>query len=140
MTSHRRLHLKTYLLILIMIIAGPLGNLMLGKGMKNIGKITTKISSPGEFVHVFSTVLSSGTIWLGIASLLTFFVAYMLVLSWADYSYVQPASAIAYGVVALLAMLLLGEVVSPIRWLGIAIICLGVLVVGHTDPRTTENP
>ena len=140
MTSHKRLHLKTYLLILIMIIAGPLGNLMLGKGMKSIGKITTKISSPGEFVHVFSTVLSSGTIWLGIASLLAFFVAYMLVLSWADYSYVQPASAIAYGVVALLATLLLGEVVSPIRWIGIAIICLGVLVVGHTNPRTTENP
>ena len=140
MTSHRRLHLKTYLLILIMIIAGPLGNLMLGKGMKNIGKITTKISSPGQFVHVFSRILSSGTIWLGIASLLTFFVAYMLVLSWADYSYVQPASAIAYGVVALLATLLLGEVVSPIRWIGIAIICLGVLVVGHTNPRTTENP
>ena len=123
-----------------MIIAGPLGNLMLGKGMKNIGKITTKISSPGQFVHVFSRILSSGTIWLGIASLLTFFVAYMLVLSWADYSYVQPASAIAYGVVALLATLLLGEVVSPIRWLGIAIICVGVLVVGHTNPRTTENP
>ncbi len=123
-----------------MIIAGPLGNLMLGKGMKNIGKITTKISSPGEFVHVFSRILSSGTIWLGIASLLTFFVAYMLVLSWADYSYVQPASAIAYGVVALMAALLLGEAVSPIRWMGIAIICLGVLVVGHTNPRTTENP
>src|SRR5271167_4916078 len=140
MTSHKRLHLKTYLLILIMILAGPLGNLMLGKGMKNIGKVTTKVSSPGELVHVLGTILSSGTIWLGIASLLTFFVAYMLVLSWADYSYVQPASAIAYGVVALLATLLLGEVVSPLRWAGIAIICLGVFVVGHTNPRTTENP
>ena len=139
MTSHKRLHLKTYLLILIMILAGPLGNLMLGKGMKNIGKVTTKVSSPGELVHVLGTILSSGTIWLGIASLLTFFVAYMLVLSWADYSYVQPASAIAYGVVAVLATLLLGEVVSPLRWAGIAIICLGVFVVGHTNPRTTEN-
>ena len=123
-----------------MIIAGPLGNLMLGKGMKSIGKITTKVSSPGELLHVLARILSSGTIWLGIASLLTFFVAYMLVLSWADYSYVQPASAIAYGVVALLATLLLGEVVSPLRWAGIAVICLGVFVVGHTNPRTTENP
>jgi len=140
MTSHKRLHLKTYLMILVMVVAGPLGNLMLGKGMKNIGKITTKISSPGEFVHVFGRILASGTIWLGIAALLTFFVAYMLVLSWADYSYVQPASSMAYPVVALLATLLLDEVVSPIRWVGIAIICLGVSVVGHTNPRTTENP
>jgi uncharacterized membrane protein len=140
MTSHKRLHLKTFLMILVMIIAGPLGNLLLAKGMKNIGKVTTKISSAGELVHVLARILSSGTIWLGIASLLTFFVAYMLVLSWADYSYVQPASAIAYGVVALLATLLLGEVVSPLRWAGIAVICLGVFVVGHTNPRTTENP
>ena len=140
MTSHKRLHLKTYLLILVMILAGPLGNLMLSKGMKNIGKITTRISSPVDLAHVLARILSSGTIWLGIASLLTFFVAYMLVLSWADYSYVQPASAIAYGVVALLATLLLDEVVSPLRWAGIAIICLGVFVVGHTNPRTTGNP
>jgi uncharacterized membrane protein len=139
MTSHKRLHLKTYLLILVMILAGPMGNLMLSKGMKNIGSVTTKISSPSEFIHVLARILSSGTIWLGIASLLTFFVAYMLVLSWADYSFVQPASAMAYAVVALLATLLLGEVVSPLRWAGIAIICLGVFVVGHTGPRTTEN-
>lgn len=139
MTSHKRLHFKTYLLILVMIIAGPLGNLMLGKGMKNVGKITTEISSPSEFVHVFGRILSTGAIWMGIASLLTFFVAYMLVLSWADYSYVQPASSMAYLVVALLATLLLGEAVSPLRWAGIAVICLGVLVVGRTNPRTTEN-
>ncbi len=140
MTSHKRLHLKTYLLIFVMILAGPMGNLMLSKGMKNIGKITTRISSPSELLSVLARILSSGTIWLGIASLLTFFVAYMLVLSWADYSFVQPASAMAYAVVALLATLLLGEVVSPLRWAGIAVICLGVFVVGHTGPRTTENP
>lgn len=139
MTSHKKLHLKTYLLILVMILAGPMGNLMLAKGMKNIGKTTTGISSPGEFLHVVARVLSSGTIWLGIALLLTFFVAYMLVLSWADYSFVQPASALAYAVVALLAMLLLGEVVSPLRWAGIGVICLGVFVVGRTNPRTTEK-
>ncbi len=139
MTSHKKLHLKTYLLILIMIIAGPMGNLMLAKGMKNIGKTTTDISSPSELLHVFARVLSSGTIWLGIALLLAFFVAYMLVLSWADYSFVQPASALAYAVVALLAMLLLGEVVSPLRWAGIGVICLGVFVVGRTNPRTTEK-
>lgn len=139
MTPHKRLHLKSYLMVLVMILAGPMGNLMLSKGMKKIGKITTNVSSPEDLLHMLARVLSSGTIWLGIASLLTFFVAYMLVLSWADYSFVQPTSAVAYAVVALLATLMLGEVVSPLRWLGIGIICLGVLVVGHTNPRTTEN-
>jgi drug/metabolite transporter (DMT)-like permease len=94
--------------------------------------------TPAEALDVLSRVLTSGTIWLGIGSLITFFVANMLVLSWADYSYVQPASAVAYGMVALLAHFLLREVVTPTRWVGVLVICLGVLVVGHTPPRTTE--
>ena len=61
----------------------------------------------------------------------------MLVLSFADYSFVQPASSIAYAVVALLGYMMLGERISPLRWAGIAVICLGVFVVGRTNPRTT---
>ncbi len=131
------LHFKTYLLILLMVTFGPLGNVLLGKGMKRIG--AASLGTPAEALDVLSRVLTSGTIWLGIGSLITFFVAYMLVLSWADYSYVQPASAVAYGMVALLAHFMLREVVTPMRWLGVLVICLGVLVVGHTPPRTTES-
>ena len=129
------LHFKTYLLICLMVIFGPLGNVFLGKGMKQLGP-----SSPDSVLGVVgfvSHVITSGTIWLGIGSLLTFFVAYMLVLSWADYSYVQPASAAAYGMVALLGHFVLREVVTPVRWIGVILICCGVLVVGNTPPRTT---
>src|SRR5271154_4047445 len=136
MKSSAGLHFKTYLLILLMVIFGPLGNVLLGKAMKRIGPAS--IGSLADVLDLLSRVLASGTIWLGIASLITFFVAYMLVLSWADYSYVQPASSVAYGMVALLAHFMLREVVTPLRWLGVVVICLGVLVVGHTPPRTTE--
>src|SRR5271170_557320 len=137
MTTQKPPHIKTYLLIGVMIIAGPLGNVLLGKGMKSIG--TLPIWPPMEFLHTGEKILSSPSIWLGIASLITFFVAYMLALSWADYSFVQPASSLAYGVVALLGYLMLGEHVSPMRWAGIAVICLGVFVVGRTDPKTTSH-
>jgi uncharacterized membrane protein len=136
MKSAGGLHIKTYLLIFLMVIFGPLGNVLLGKGMKRIGAV--RVETLKDALAVLSRVLGSGTIWLGIASLITFFVAYMLVLSWADYSYVQPASSGAYAVVALLAHFMLREVVTPLRWVGVGIICLGVLVVGHTPPRTTE--
>jgi hypothetical protein len=136
MKSSAGLHFKTYLLISLMVLFGPLGNVLLGKGMKRIG--AASIGTPADALDVLFRVLTSGTIWLGIASLISFFVAYMLVLSWADYSYVQPASSVAYGMVALLAHFMLREVVTPTRWAGVLLICLGVLVVGHTPPRTTE--
>jgi drug/metabolite transporter (DMT)-like permease len=138
MTAEKVGHAKTYLLIGVMILAGPLGNVLLGKGMKGIGQLS--IWPPLDLLHTGEKILSSGSIWLGIASLITFFVAYMLVLSWADYSFVQPASSLAYGVVALLGYLILGERVSPMRWAGIAVICLGVFVVGRTSPKTTSRP
>jgi uncharacterized membrane protein len=136
-TLHKPLQLKTFLMILIMVIAGPLGNVLLGKGMKHIGTLTVWPISQG--LHTGLMIFTSLSIWLGISFLIAFFVSYMLVLSWADYSFVQPASSLAYGVVALLGYLILGERVSPLRWAGIAIICLGVFVVSHTTPRTT-NP
>lgn len=137
MRAHTDLYLKTYFWILVMVFFGPLGNVLLGKGMKHVG--TVAVRNPREIIHTLMLIFSSGTIWFGIASLVTFFIAYTLVLSWADYSYVQPASSIAYGVAALLAHFLLKEVISPTRWLGVIIICLGVFVVSATPPRTMEH-
>jgi drug/metabolite transporter (DMT)-like permease len=124
-------------MILVMILTGPLGNVLLGMGMKHVGAVI--IWPPSQLLHTGLKVFASTSIWLGISSLFVFFVSYMLVLSWADYSFVQPASSLAYGVVALLGYLILGETVSPLRWLGIAIICLGVFVISHTAPRTTPQ-
>jgi len=67
-------------------------------------------------------------------------VSYMTVLSWADYSYVMPAGAFGYAVLTFLAVIFLHESVSPRRWFGVLLICVGVLLVGQTKPRTTEVP
>lgn len=138
MKSPASLHFKTYISILIMVIFGPLGNVLLGKGMKEIGAVA--IATPAEAQHTLIAIFSSTWILLGIASLIAFFVTYSLVLSWADYSYVQPASSIAYGISALLSHFWLKEMISPLRWVGVLVICLGVFIVSGTPPRTTEHP
>ena len=122
-------------MILVMVLAGPVGNVLLGKGMKAVSPLI--LWPPSQFLHSGLRVFATLPIWLGILSLITFFVAYMLVLSWADYSFVQPVSSVAYGVVALLGWLVLGEKVSGLRWAGIAIICLGVFVVSRTGRQAT---
>jgi drug/metabolite transporter (DMT)-like permease len=137
MKSQDGLHLKTIVLIVIMVSVAPLGDTFLSKGMKQIGEMPAW--TPVGFFHFFYRAFTSRTIWLGIALLLTFFIAYLLVLSWADYSYVLPASSISSLMIALLAYFVLHESITPTRWIGVALISLGVFVVGHTPPRTTER-
>jgi|SRR5579872_277259 len=134
-SSGRRV--KTSVSILIMVLLGPLGNVLLRKGMQAIPTPTGWTAT--TLAVSAALVLSSVTIWLGIGCLMTYLLAEMLALSWADYSYVQPVSASAYGVVALLGHVALGEDVSGTHWLGVFLICLGVLMVGRTSPRTTES-
>jgi drug/metabolite transporter (DMT)-like permease len=133
MTDKPGLHLKTYLAVLVIVIFAPLGSVLLGKGMKGVGSAATWRAQ--DLLPVLAKVLSNGYIWLGIGSLLTFFVAYMLILSWADYSYVQPSTSLSYATVAILSHFVLGELVTPLRWLGVMVICTGVFIVGRTSPR-----
>jgi len=125
-------------MILISITLGPLGNVFLGKAMKNIGLIA--FGGIRDLIPIASRVLTSGYIWLGISCLLGFFIVHMLLLTWADYSYVQPATSLSYLSISILSYLLLGERISMLRWLGVIVICLGVFLVGRTPPSTTGAP
>src|SRR6516225_10151117 len=85
---------------------------------------------------LFVKTVSNGWAWLGIGSLLLFLVSFMVVLSWADYSFVMPASAVSYAGATLMSHWILGELVTPLRWLGVALICLGVALVTCTLSST----
>ena len=137
MTRSPGLRLKTYVSLLVMVIVGPVGDVLLSMGMRHIAAPAdwTVAAMAGAGARVFN----SGTIWLGLGCLIAYLIAEMVVLSWADYSYVQAASAGSYGVVALLGYILLREKISPTRWIGVLVICLGVFIVGRTSPRTTKT-
>ncbi len=135
MSPSRTLRARTYALIVLMVLFSSVGDVLLSKGMKQIGAVS--LTSRASLATAFVRTVTSGTIWLGITGLLLFFVCYLVVLSWADYSFVLPASASGYAIVPLLGYVLLGEVVPSTRWLGVVCICLGVLLVGRTPPRTT---
>jgi drug/metabolite transporter (DMT)-like permease len=132
--NSKGLQKKTYALLASMVFFSSLGNVLLSRGMKQTGEIID--FSPPALAVTFLKTFTNGSIWLGILSLLIFFVSYLLLLSWADFSYVQPASAIGYAFVAVLGYFVLGEFVSPMRWLGVLIICVGVALVGRTEPSS----
>jgi drug/metabolite transporter (DMT)-like permease len=136
MTAPHTHQTKTYVLLFLLVVLGSVGNTILSKGMKDAGDLD--ISRLSGLAAGATRVLTSGTIWLGIAMMLAFMVCHMLVLSWADYSFVMPFSAIAYALVPLLGYLFLHEQVSAARWVGIVLIVLGVVLINRTPHRTTS--
>jgi multidrug transporter EmrE-like cation transporter len=137
MTSVQTHKTKTYVLLFLLVLFGSVGNTLLSKGMKDAGDLD--ISHFSSLMVGATRVLTSGMIWIGIVMMLGFMVCHMLVLSWADYSFVMPFTAIAYALVPLLAYLFLHEQVSTARWIGIVLIVLGVVLINRTPHRTTPQ-
>ena len=129
--------MKTLIVLFFAILAQTLGDVCLTKGMKSVGEINTL--SPAELLAIGVQVFTTPLIWLGIGVLLVFFLLYLAALSWADLSYVLPVTAFGYLLNGVMAKYLLGEQISLTRWLGTAVICVGVAVVSRTEQRTTEE-
>jgi uncharacterized membrane protein len=135
MSQEYRLRIKTLFMVLLMVLCANLGDLMLKRGMLQIGAVQI---SPSGIWHALLSTIHNGTIWLGILFLIGFTLCYMTAVSWADYSYVMPAGAFGYAVQTLLAVVVLHESVNAQRWIGVVLIVTGVLLVGQTYPTTTE--
>ena len=136
MKTEHRLRFKTLFMVLLLVLCANAGDLMLKRGMLQIGAVSLNWSGLG---HALKLTIHNPTIWLGIVFLLGFMVSYMTVMSWADYSYVMPAGAFGYAILTLLAVVFLHEKVSLQRWAGVLFICVGVILVGQTKPRTTPK-
>jgi drug/metabolite transporter (DMT)-like permease len=108
------------------------GDSMLSHGMKQTGNISIH--------HLQGVVLALLNPWvaIGILLLLAFFASYMNALSWADLTYVLPATSLGYVLLALVAKFALHEQVSPLRWLGIALISGGVGFVAGGPSLTSQ--
>jgi len=136
MIHEHRLRFKTLFMVFLMVVCANIGDLLLKRGMTQIGAVHLSLEG---LQHTLLATILNGTIWLAIFFLLGFTVCYMTAVSWADYSYVMPAGAFGYATQTLLAVLVLHEAVTLKRWIGVFIICFGVMLVGQTKPNTTNT-
>jgi len=111
---------RKYFVLLGVAVFGAIGDSLLSRGMKSFGEV-----SPQQILQIFAAVLNPW-VFVGIFFLLAFMAAYLTALSWADLTYVLPATAFGYVFIALIAKFFLHEQVSTMRWLGIVLISVGV--------------
>jgi drug/metabolite transporter (DMT)-like permease len=127
-------NLKKYLVLLAVMCFGSIGDALLKRGMTEFGSVD--LHRP---LHVI-TALGNPWILLGIVCLIAFFASYLTALSWADLSYVLPATALGYVLVTVVGKYFLHENVSPLRWLGVLLISAGVSWVTRGPALTAPQP
>jgi drug/metabolite transporter (DMT)-like permease len=123
---------RKHLVLAGVTVFSPVGDALLSRGMKEVGNI-----SLGQVPHILLVVFDPW-IPLGVLFLLAFFACYMTALSWADLTYVLPATSLGYVLLAFIAKYQLHEQVTTARWLGILLITAGVGFVAG-GPEMTHH-
>ncbi len=116
---------KTWLAIAIIALADSTGDLCLARGMKQIGEVNLK--SIKSLVQQISKIIINRLIILGVFCQAVAFLSFISVLSWADVSFVRPATALTYISSILGAKFWLKEKVSLGRFIGIIFIVIGLI-------------
>ena len=123
---------RQYLILGLVALCAPLGDTCLSRGMT--------LLPPISLAHPGSLIAAVFTPWIGDRHRAAdrIFASYLTALSWADLTFVLPATAFGNVIVALFARFWLHEYISTERWAGIALITLGVSFVANGPSRTEE--
>lgn len=124
---------RRWMILGIVAVTAPLGDTLLSLGMEDVGPVS---------IHHLSTLFAAfavPNVIIGIALLIGFFSSYLASLSWADLTFVLPATSIGNVIVALLARFWKHEHISPMRWVGIVLITAAVGFIAR-GPSYTEIP
>lgn len=122
-----------YAVLIAIMLTASVGDSLLSRGMGQVGAVDM------HHLSLLWHALFNPFVDAGIILLIGFFACYTTALSWADLTFVMPATAFGYVVIALLGRFWLHEQMSLSRWAGILLIVSAVGFVAG-GPSRTEHP
>jgi len=123
--------LKLVLILLAGLACESTGVVLLKKGLNRIGVVQSY--SVAEVLRVVKSGLTSQQIWLGIFFEALFFIGLLVLLSKSDISFIWPLTGLSFVFATFSAMWFLGEQVSLVRWVGVALIVLGAGIISYSE-------
>lgn len=117
----------TALMIAIVVLGGSAGDVFITKGMKQVGEISTV--HPGKLAWIGLSALRNVNFLIGIFFMACSFFAFLAVLSWADLSFVLPATSLSFVITTIGAKFVLNEEITRMRLAGTLLVCLGVALI-----------
>jgi drug/metabolite transporter (DMT)-like permease len=127
---------QALLLLIPAILVSTTGQLFLKMGMSQVGGFAF---DPDSIASILPQVISNPYIWIGFAGFIGGTVFWLGVISRAPLSLAYPILALSYFVVVVEAWLFLNEQVTWQRLLGVAVIFVGVVIVGLSERRTNDE-
>jgi drug/metabolite transporter (DMT)-like permease len=119
--------LTGFIFYLLNVVPGTGGEICMSRAMKTVGEVTD--FRPRAIIRVIGRAMSVPWFWVGITMMATGFFSLLGLLSVANVSFVFPATALSYAVGTLGGKLFLRERVTPQRWFGVLLVCIGVTLV-----------
>lgn len=126
--------MKIYSVLALAVLAQATGNVFLSKGMKFVASAGQ--SAEIAFLSVPLDVMANPMIWIGVALSIVFYILFTVALSWTDLSFVLPVISIEVVVNVAFADYFLNEPVSALRWTGVMLIAVGVILVVRSGKQT----
>ena len=114
-------------LLVLIVVSGTAGELCVSRAMKSVGEVHD--FRPRSILRFVLQSLRLRWMWLGIALMCLGFFSLLAILSFQEVSFVVPVSALSYAAGAFGAKAFLGERINRNRWVGIAVVCIGVTIV-----------
>jgi drug/metabolite transporter (DMT)-like permease len=111
----------------MIVVAGTGGELCVSRAMKQTGEV--KDFRPRAIIRVIFRALRNRWMWLGVGMMTLAFFSLLAILAIENVSFVVPVTALSYVAGALGGVFFLREHVSSRRWVGIALVCIGVTLV-----------
>lgn len=118
-----------YFLVLISVATMTAAQLLLKKGLLVVGRFPQNLPElPHFFLKAYTNPYVIAAVFLTIVTALT----WVLAVSKAELSRIYPFMALSYVLVALFSWWVFNENVTALRWLGVAVVCFGVVIVAKS--------
>jgi drug/metabolite transporter (DMT)-like permease len=122
---------KLLVILLIGLTFESTGVVLLKKGMTQIGDMHGV--NAAEILRVMKAGATSPQILLGVFFEALFFGCLLILMSKSDISFLWPLTGLSFVFATIAAWKFLGEEISPMRWLGVALIVIGAGFISYSE-------
>jgi multidrug transporter EmrE-like cation transporter len=115
--------------ILLTIVFTVIGQLLVKQGMR---EVSTGAAQGPAVTQLIGAALTNMKVILGLGSAVIAALSWMVALSHSDLSFAYPFMGLPIVLVLALSGVVLGETVPIGRWVGVAIVCVGLLIAARS--------